>query len=136
MELISPLTSRFRFRGREQVHELLSAAFAVISEIRYHTQLGDGDTRALFYRTRIGDDELEEAQLLRLDARGLISEVTLFGRPLPALTGLMATLGPELVKRQGRPGLSAFIRTSATPLHAMTQLGDRRIVPLADPNQH
>src|SRR5690625_1444808 len=135
VQLTSPLTGRFGFRGRDQVRVLLTAAFAVISEIRFHTELGDSDTRALFYRGRIGDQELEEAQLLRLDADGLIHEVTLSGRPLPALTGLMSTLGPELTKRQGNPALAAFIGASSKPLHAMTRLGDRRVVPLAAPTR-
>lgn len=135
VELTSPLTGRFRFQGREQVHLLLTAAFATISEIRFHTELGDGDTKALFYRGRVGEHEFEEAQLLRLDAEGLISELTLFGRPLPALTGLMSALGPELAQRAGHPALAAFIRASTTPLHAVTQLGDRKLAPLTDPNR-
>lgn len=133
--LISPLTARFRFRGRAQVDPVLSAAFAVISDIRYHTELGDCCARALFYRARVGGLELEEAQLLRLDGDGLVRELTLFGRPLPSLTAVMTTLGPDLLKRQGRPVLARLIRASTAPLHAMTLLGDRRVVPLADPNR-
>jgi hypothetical protein len=50
VEVISPLTAQFRFRGRDQATDMLAAAFEVIGEIRFHTAVGIGDTRALFYR--------------------------------------------------------------------------------------
>src|SRR6185295_11325732 len=83
VEVISPLTERFRFRGRDQVAEMLAAAFQVITGIRFHTGVGTGDTRALFFHARAGREAIEEAQLLRLDGAGLICQLTLFGRPLP-----------------------------------------------------
>jgi hypothetical protein len=135
VELISPLTDRFRFHGREQLRDLLTAAFTTIADIRYHTELGDEQTRSLFYYGRIGDDDFEEAQLIRLDDAGLIRQITLFGRPLPAVTGLMRALGPKLATQQGRRGAAAIIRVSAAPLDGMTHTGDRNVVPLADPNR-
>jgi hypothetical protein len=133
--LISPLTEAFRFHGRAQVQEVLEAAFQVFSDVRYHTEIGDERTRALFQYGMCGGEAFEEAQLLRFDDSGLISEVTLFGRPLPALTAVMAGLGPLLVRRQGRPGLARVIGAATKPLHFMTRLGERRLVPLADPNR-
>lgn len=133
VQLVSPLTEQFRFCGRDQVHVLLTAAFAAIEGIQFHTRVGDGATQALFYRATVGRQHLEEAQLLRLDAAGLIRELTLFGRPLPALTGLMRALGLELARQQQRPVLGAFLAVSTAPLHAMTRLGEQHIVPLAAP---
>ena len=52
-----------------------------------------------------------------------IKTVTLFARPLPALTGLMRALGPELTRQQHRPVLGAWLALSTAPLHAMTRLG-------------
>jgi len=133
VELISPLTEQFRFRGPEQVRALLEAAFTAVEGIRFHTRLGDGDTHAVFYRAHLGAQYLEEAQLLRLNDAHQIREITLFGRPLPALTGLMAALGPKLARQQRRPVLAAFLAASTAPLHAMTRLGEQRVVPLAAP---
>ena len=133
VELVSPLTGRFRFTGREQVRDLLAAVFTVLGGISFHTRLGEGDTHALFASARLGEDEFEEAQLLRLDDAGLIREITLFARPLPALTGLMAALGPRLARDQGRPALAAVLAAATAPLHAAATLGDRRLVPLAAP---
>src|SRR5687768_11146410 len=49
------------------------------------------------------------AQLLRLNPDGLIREITFFGRPLPALTEVMAGIGPRLLRRQRRPGLARLV---------------------------
>src|SRR5690349_6398010 len=109
VELISPLTGKFRFQGPAEVTEVLSAAFEVIHGIRYHTEVGDGDVRALFYYGVAGREPLEEAQLLRLDGAGLIRELTLFGRPMPALTEVMAGIGPRLLRRQKQHGLARLV---------------------------
>lgn len=135
VEVISPLTAQFRFRGREQVGEMLAAAFEVLSDIRFHTSVGTGDARALFFHARTSREEVEEAQLLRLDADALIRELTLFGRPLPALTTVMRDIGPRLLRRQGRPGMARFVAVATRPLAAITGSGDRRIVPLGHPDR-
>jgi hypothetical protein len=118
--LISPLTGRFRFHGRDQLRDVLTAAFEVIADIRYHTEVGaEPDTRALFYYGSCGGEQLEEAQLLRFDEAGKITELTLFGRPLPALTEVMKRLGPVLLRRQGRAGLARA--SSWTPAGASSR---------------
>lgn len=132
--MISPLTARFRFRGPAQVTTMLTAAFEVIHGIRFHTETGADDTWALFYHARAGRDAVEEAQLIRLDAAGLIRELTLFGRPLPALTEVMAGIGPRLLRRQVKTSLARLVTLAAGPLNAMTHTGERRMMPLADPD--
>jgi hypothetical protein len=131
--VVSPLTAQFRFHGRQQAQDMLAAAFEVIGDIRCHTEVGEGRTRALFCHGRVGRENIEEAQLLRLAENGLIQELTLFGRPLPGLTAVMADIGPRLLNRQGRPGLARVVRFATAPLAAVTRLGDHRLVPLADP---
>jgi hypothetical protein len=133
--LISPLTAQFTFDGRDRVGDVLVAAFEVIEEIRYHTEVGDDRTRALFYYGRCGRQSFEEAQLLRLNHEGLITEITLFGRPLPGLTAVMRRIAPVILRRQGRPQLGGLVAAATTPLHALTTSGERRLVPLADPRR-
>jgi len=134
-ELVSPLTAQFRFCGRERVGEVLTVAFQVVDGIRYHTEVGDGGTRAVFFTASCRGRGFEEAQLLRFDSDGLIREITMFGRPLPGVTAVMAALGPRLIKRQGRALLSAVTGAAVRPLAAMAQFGDRFLVPLADPER-
>jgi len=131
--LVSPLTEQFAFHGRDAVRELLTAAFTAIEGIEYRTQAEGDGTYALSYTARVRGLALEEAQLLRLDDEGLIGQITLFVRPLPAATALMSTLGPELARRRGRRGLAGFLAANTAPLHAMVRFGDRRVVPLAGP---
>jgi hypothetical protein len=38
-----------------------------------------------------------------------------------------------VARRQGRRGVAALMRASATPVHAMVTIGDRRVVPLTRP---
>jgi ketosteroid isomerase-like protein len=131
--LSSPLTEQFRFEGPDQLRDFLASAFTAVEDIRFHTETGQGDTYALVYRARVGGQPFEEAQLLRLDDEARIREITLFGRPMPALTALMISAGSELARRQGRRGVAALMRASAAPVHAMVTFGDRRVVPLTRP---
>ena len=135
VQVISPLTAQFRFRGRVQASDMLSAAFEVIDTIRYHTELGDGSVRALFYNGRCGREDFEEAQLLRFNEEGLIEELTLFGRPLPGVTAVMAAIGPVMLKRRQQPILARLIGAATTPLALLTRTGENRLIPLADPNR-
>lgn len=112
---------------------MITAAFEVISDIRYHTEVGDNATRALFHRGRCGREQFEEAQRVRLGPDGLIVELTLFGRPLPGVTAVMAAIGPVLLRRQGRPGMAKVVAAAMKPLAAMSRLGEAHLVPLAEP---
>jgi ketosteroid isomerase-like protein len=135
VQVISPLTAEFRFSGPAQVGDMLAAAYEVIKDIRVHTEVGTGDTRALFFYASVAGQPLEEAQLLRFDEAGRIRELTLFGRPLPAGTAVMARIGPKLLRRPGRPGMGRLIGIAVAPIAALTRLGEKRLVPLADPNR-
>lgn len=133
--LISPLTARFTFQGRDQVADVLAAAFEVIQQVRFHTEVGDGQTRALFYHGACDGQAFEEAQLLRLDDGGLISELTFFGRPLPGVTAVMRRIGPAILRRQGRGRFASVIGLAAGPLHGLTSSGERYLMPLAAPGR-
>ncbi|GAA1867064.1 nuclear transport factor 2 family protein [Asanoa iriomotensis] len=132
---ISPLTDKFRFRGRAQITDVLRSAVETFDDVRFHTEVGDGTAYALVADCRVGKQLVEEAQLLRLDDAGRIVELTFFGRPLPALTASMVGLGPRMLRRQGKPRLARLIGMAVRPLDVLTRLGEERIVPLADPNK-
>ena len=48
---------------------------------------------------------------------------------------VMAGIGPRLLRRQGQPGLARVVTLATGPLNAMAHTGERRIMPLADPNK-
>ena len=131
--LVSPITEQFVFRGHRQVQTLLEVALTTIDEITYTDQVAEGGTVALFYQARIGTAHLHEAQRLRLGADGRITEITLYVRPLPALTLLMNRLGPELARRNGQSGLARLIPVAGGMLHSMADTGERTIMPRVAP---
>lgn len=132
-QLISPLTDSYRFHGRQAVVTLYAAAFEVLTDMCAHTTVGTGSDWVMIMRGSSGSVPLEEAQLLRLDEDGKISEITIFGRPLPALTTVMARLGPKLVRGQGRPGFARILAAAGAPLAWMTRFAEQSVVPRTAP---
>jgi hypothetical protein len=128
--LHSPLTSRVRFTGHGQLRPLIEVAYAHLTDIRFHTDVGDSRTRVLVHTARVGGEPIEEATLVRLNDEGLIEEATLFVRTLPGLVALMDRFGPDLARRNGRPVVARVLRVLVKPLLAMVRSGDRRAVPL------
>ncbi|MET9337826.1 nuclear transport factor 2 family protein [Nonomuraea sp. NPDC003804] len=126
----SPLSARAGFHRRDEVRALFGVVFSVIDGLRYHTDVGDDRTRMLAATASLGATTMEEAALLRFGDDGLITEITMFVRPLPALTRLMAALGPGLARAKGRNGLAALVGAATGPLVFMTESGDRTLVPL------
>ena len=116
----------------DAIVDVLKAAGGLIEDVRFHTEVGSGDTRVLVYNATVRGIAVEEAQLLRLE-HGLICEVTFFGRPLPALTAVMTGIAGPMMRDQGRPALGRAITAATAPLAAMTRFGEKRIVPLAAP---
>lgn len=107
--LNSPLTTRIRFEGKEQVRALFVHVFHHIQDIRFYQMMNDGDNmHAIFWRGRVGKQYLEEANLIRLNDQGQIAEMTVFMRALPGLLGLAEGLVPSLT-RQNRGPIRAFI---------------------------
>jgi hypothetical protein len=119
----SPITLGFTFTGRAQARDLFADVVATISDLRYTDDIGDGDTRVLLARGRVGKQELREAIVLRLGDDGLISELTLYVRPLPGLTTLAAGLGPKVAGRRGR-GRGLAVAAMIRPLAFMTRRGE------------
>ncbi|TDE30009.1 nuclear transport factor 2 family protein [Nonomuraea mesophila] len=128
--LHSPLSATATFQGRDQVGELFSVVMSVLSGMRYHSDVGDDRTRVLTATARLRDLEVHEAAVVEVDDEGLVKDITLYVRPLPALTALMAALGPGMARASGRPGLALLVGAAVRPLAAMTRLGDRTLVPL------
>ncbi len=128
----SPITSTVRFEGREEFAELVRTVFEVYDDVRCVDEFESGDVRVVRLHARIGPQELDEVQLLRLDRHGRVREITMFARPLPALTTLTAALGPRLARRRSRLR-GALLAVMTRPLAAMTRMGDRTGARLVKP---
>lgn len=96
--LHSPILFR-GFEGREIVAQVLTHVAATLEDFRYTDELADERTVVLRFKARVGDRELEGIDFLELDEDGQVAELTVFMRPMSALTAfneqMAARLGVE-----------------------------------------
>jgi hypothetical protein len=85
VELHSPILFR-GFEGREIVGQILTHVAATLEDLTYLDELHEGDTVALRFKARVGDRELEGIDFLELDEHGHVAVLTVFMRPMSALT--------------------------------------------------
>ncbi len=85
VELHSPILFR-GFEGREAVGNILTHVAATLEDLTYVDELHEGDTVALRFKARVGDRELEGIDFLELDEEGRVAVLTVFMRPMSALT--------------------------------------------------
>jgi len=121
--LISPITSRFRFEGRDQVEELFSVVLETFQHIEVFEEFGSGDRRVVAWRAHVGKQRVEGTDILHLDEQGKVRELRLFIRPLPGLATATATLGPRLARRRSRLR-GAAVAAIARPMAFMIRGGE------------
>ncbi len=85
VELHSPILFR-GFEGREAVGHILTHVAATLEDLTYVDELHEDDTVALRFKARVGDRELEGIDFLELDEEGRVAVLTVFMRPMSALT--------------------------------------------------
>ncbi len=94
--LHSPVTFA-PYSGKETVGKLLRLVSETFDGWRCVTEVeGPDGIIGFVFRTRVGDRELEGLDLLRLDADGLIAELTVMIRPLSGLIALAQAIGPKV----------------------------------------
>ncbi len=85
VELHSPILFR-GFEGRDAVGQILTHVAATLEDLTYLDELREGSTVALRFKARVGDRELEGIDFLELDEEGRVAVLTVFMRPMSALT--------------------------------------------------
>jgi hypothetical protein len=85
VELHSPILFR-GFEGREIVSQVLTHVAATLEDLTYIDELTGEGTIALRFKARVEDRELEGIDFLELDEDGRVKELTVFMRPMSALT--------------------------------------------------
>jgi hypothetical protein len=83
--LHSPILFR-GFEGREMVSTVLTHVSATLEGLTYVDELVADGTVALRFKATVEDRELEGIDFLELDEQGLVRELTVFMRPMSALT--------------------------------------------------
>lgn len=85
VELHSPILFR-GFEGREVVGQVLTHVAAVLEDLTYVDELREGSSVALRFKANVGDRELEGIDFLELDDEDRVAVLTVFMRPMSALT--------------------------------------------------
>jgi hypothetical protein len=85
VELHSPILFR-GFEGREVVSQVLTHVAATLEGLTYVDELTEGNTVALRFKAHVGERELEGIDFLELDDEGRVAVLTVFMRPMSALT--------------------------------------------------
>ena len=91
----SPVTFH-PFVGREDVTRLLELVSQTFEDFRYTDELSVDGAEALVFRASVGERELEGIDLLRFDEHGLISDFTVFLRPLSGLVPFAQAMGEKV----------------------------------------
>jgi hypothetical protein len=97
-ELLSPLSGRMVFRGRDDLRVLLGAVYGGLSNLVWREVIGDGATRVAVSDARIAGVTITDAMVLELDDTGLIVRIRPHLRPWPAITLFALLLGPKLAR--------------------------------------
>jgi hypothetical protein len=94
--LHSPITFR-PFEGKEAIARLLGILMQVFQDFRYTDELTAEDgTKALVFRTRVGDRDVEGLDLIRFDGSGRIRDFTVMVRPRSAVEALLREVSSRL----------------------------------------
>jgi hypothetical protein len=94
--LHSPILFR-GFEGREIVGQVLTHVAATLEDLTYVDELVGENSVCLRFKANVGDRELEGIDFLELDEDGKVAELTVFMRPLSALT----RFNEQMVERLG-----------------------------------
>jgi len=95
VELHSPILFR-GFEGREIVTQVLTHVAATLEDLTYVDELSEGNSVALRFKARVGDRELEGIDFLELDEDGRVAVLTVFMRPMSALTAFNEQMAERL----------------------------------------
>jgi SnoaL-like domain len=97
----SPVVYR-PYEGREVVAKILEAVTRMFEEFEYRQRFEGERAKALIFRARVGDREIDGLDLLRFDEDGLVSELTVMVRPMSGVQALAGAMGEQL-ERMGVP---------------------------------
>ncbi len=100
-ELLSPLSGRMVFRGRDDLRVLLGAVYGGLSGLTWREVIGEGATRVAVSDGRIAGVTITDAMVLELNDAGLIVRIRPHLRPWLAITLFALLLGPKIARHPG-----------------------------------
>jgi hypothetical protein len=101
VELVSPLSGRFVFRGEDDMRVLLGAVYSSLRALRWREEIGQDSVRVVIGDCLIGPLRLGDAMVLELAADGRIRRIRPHLRPWLAVTVFALKLGPKVARHPG-----------------------------------
>jgi SnoaL-like domain len=101
VEVVSPISGRMVFRGRDDVEFLLAAVYGSLRGLRWTAAVGDGERRVALGEARVAGVRLTDAMVFDLAPDGRIRGIGPHLRPWLALTLFALVLGPKVARRPG-----------------------------------
>jgi len=98
-EVISPISGRLVFRGREDLELLLGAVYGSLEGLRWSEPVGDGERRVAVGEARLLGVRMTDAMVFDLAPDGRIRRIAPHLRPWLALTLFALVLGPKVGRR-------------------------------------
>jgi hypothetical protein len=122
--LRSPFTDRLAFERRQQIDALVGVILSVLDDLTYTDELHGDGVAVLVGHATVDGLRLQFSDRLKLRDDGLIQEMTVFFRPLPASTQALRRIGEGLGRRTSALRGQA-LNSLAAPLVFMSRTGDR-----------
>jgi hypothetical protein len=100
-ELISPLSGRMVFRGREDLRVLLRVVYGSLRDASWQTPVRDGNRCVVLGESRVGLAHRHDITVFELADDGRIQRIRPFVRPWLALTIDALVVGPKMALHLG-----------------------------------
>jgi hypothetical protein len=130
--LRSPFTDNLAFEGREQLDALVAVVLEVLEDLTYTDELHAERAAVLVGHASVDGLRVQFCDYVKMRGDGLIEEMTVFFRPLPATTAAMRRFGEGLGQQKSR-FRARLINAMVMPLALMARTGDRAGVRLLRP---
>ena len=89
--------------GKDVADFLFGVLAEELGEARITDEILEGENGVVLFETSIGDMRAQGLNVIRLDESGAIAELTVFFRPLAALSRIAEVVGARMAERFGPP---------------------------------
>jgi len=97
-ELVSPLSGRLVFRGREDLRILLGAVYSTLDGLRWEDPIAQGQAASAVAVATAGGLRVDDALLFELNPQGEIARLRPHLRPWLGTTLFALLLGPKVAR--------------------------------------
>ena len=97
-ELVSPLSGRLVFRGREDLRILLGGVYSTLDGLRWEDPIAQGQVASAVAVATAGGLRVDDAMLFELNPQGEIAHLRPHLRPWLATTLFALLLGPKVAR--------------------------------------